>query len=117
MNSIQRLGNNHRLSEAVIANGFVFLAGMVPESLDADVNTQTEEVLAQIDQWLAKCGSDKSHLLEATIFLTDMADYDEMNRAWDKWVDPNNSPARACVQALIAKPEWKVEIKVSALQK
>ena len=98
MSTIQRFGSNQRLSEAVVAKGFVFLSGMVPESLDASVKTQTEEVLAQIDQWLEQCGSDKSHLLEATIFLTDMA-------------------ARACVQALIAKPEWKVEIKVSALQK
>lgn len=117
MSTIQRFGSNQRLSEAVVAKGFVFLSGMVPESLDASVKTQTEEVLAQIDQWLEQCGSDKSHLLEATIFLTDMADYDEMNAAWDAWVDSNNAPARACVQALIAKPEWKVEIKVSALQK
>lgn len=117
MNPIQRFGSNQRLSEAVVANGFVFLAGMVPEITDSDITTQTADVLRQIDFWLEKCGSDKSHILEATIFLPNMADYDGMNIAWDNWVDKNNPPARACVQAAIAKAEWKVEIKISALQK
>lgn len=115
MTQIQRFGSNHRLSEAVVANGFVFLAGMVPE-VDGDITTQTADVLRQIDHWLAQCGSDKSRILEATIFLPDLADYDGMNAAWDAWVDTANPPARACVEAKLAKPEWKVEIKISALQ-
>lgn len=117
MAEIQRLGSNHRLSEAVVANGFVFLAGMVPEDTSGDITAQTFDVLKQIDDWLAKCGSDKSHILKATIFLPDLADYDGMNQAWDAWVDAQNTPARACVEAKLAKAEWKVEIKVSALQK
>lgn len=117
MSKITRLGSNARLSEAVVANGFVFLAGMVPENGHADITAQTADVLRQIDDWLAQCGSDKSHILEATIFLPDLADYDGMNAAWDAWVDPENTPARACVEAKLAKTEWKVEIKVSAVQK
>ncbi|KAE9529024.1 RidA family protein [Testudinibacter aquarius] len=114
--AIQYFGQTPRFSEATVANGFVFLAGMVPENSAADIYQQTRDVLTQIDSWLAKCGSDKNHLLEATIFLRDMADYDGMNRAWDEWVNPQHSPARACVEAKLAKADWKVEIKVSALQ-
>ncbi|MDK4679960.1 RidA family protein [Kingella negevensis] len=117
MSKIQRFGCYERLSEAVMANGFVFLSGMVPEDTSGNITVQTADVLKQIDHWLAQCGSDKSHILEATIFLTDMADYDGMNAAWDSWVDTKNSPARACVEAKLAKSEWKVEIKVSAVQK
>lgn len=116
MSNIQRFGQTPRLSEAVVANGLVFLSGMVPEVQSDDITTQTADVLKQIDHWLAQCGSDKSHLLEATIFLANMADYDGMNQAWDSWVDPQNPPARACIQAPLAKPEWKVEIKISAYQ-
>ena len=114
--TIQYFGQTPRFSEATVANGFVFLAGMVPEKIDADITEQTRDVLAQIDAWLAKCGSDKNHLLEATIYLTDMADYNGMNLAWDEWINPQHSPARACVEAKLANAEWKVEIKVSALK-
>lgn len=114
--SIKRYGSNARLSEAVAANGLVFLAGIVPENTDAGITEQTADVLRQIDYWLKEAGSDKSHILEATIYLPDLADYDGMNAAWDAWVDPANTPARACVEAKLAKPEWKVEIKLSAVQ-
>ena len=111
--AIKRLGSGARLSEAVVANSFVFLSGMVPET-DGDITAQTADVLRQIDAWLAQCGSDKAHIVEATIFLADMADYAGMNAAWDAWVDAAHSPARACVEAKLAKEEWLVEIKVSA---
>ena len=114
--TIKRLGCYDRLSEAVCANGLVFLSGMVPE-VSGSVFAQTADVLRQIDDWLTQCHSDKSRILEATIYLSSMADYDEMNSAWDTWVDTQNAPARACVEAKLAKPEWKVEIKISALQK
>ena len=117
MSNIQRLGSGERLSEAVVANGFVFLSGMVPEVASDNVTVQTADVLCQIDSWLAQAGSDKAHILEATIFLADMDDYAGMNAAWDAWVDKQNTPARACVEAKLAKPEWRVEIKVSALVK
>ena len=114
--SIQYHGQGARLSEATVANGFVFLAGMVPERTDVGITEQTRDVLAQIDKWLAECGSDKKHVLEATIFLPDLRDFDAMNAAWDEWVVPGHTPARACVQAKLANPSWGVEIKISALQ-
>lgn len=114
--TIKRLGCGARLSEAVVANGFVFLSGMVPE-IGGDITAQTADVLRQIDAWLARCGSDKAHIVEATIFLANMADYAGMNAAWDAWVDAANSPARACVEAKLANGEWLVEIKVSAVVK
>ena len=112
--AIKRLGCGARLSEAVVANGFVFLSGMVPE-MNGDITAQTADVLRQIDDWLAQCGSDKAHIVEATIFLANMADYAGMNAAWDAWVDAANPPARACVEAKLANGEWLVEIKVSAV--
>ena len=114
--TIRYFGQTARLSEATVANGFVFLAGMVPENTSVDVTEQTRDVLRQIDYWLAQCGSDKNHILEATIFLPNLADYAAMNVAWDEWVNPQRSPARACVQAQLANPAWAVEIKVSAIQ-
>ena len=115
--SVEYFGQHARLSEATVANGFVFLSGMVPENTEqADAKTQTADVLAQIDSWLQQCGSNKKPIVEATIYLNDMADYDVMNEACGEWVDPQHSPARACIEAKLAKPEWKVEIKVSAVQ-
>ncbi|QMT39766.1 RidA family protein [Neisseria shayeganii] len=115
--TVQHYQPTPRLSDAVVANGFVFLAGQVPTNPEADVTAQTENVLAQIDRILADCGSDKAHICEAVIYLPDLADYDGMNRAWDAWVTPGKTPARACVQAKLANPDWKVEIKLTAVQK
>ena len=81
---------------------------------DAGVYEQTREVLAAIDGHLAAAGSDKTKLLSATIWLPDIATFDEMNRAWDEWVDPSNLPARATVEARLAAPEFKVEIAAIA---
>ena len=113
--SIQRHITNQRLSEAVVANGFIFLAGQVPTIDTPDAEAQTVDVLKQIDALLAELGSDKSKILEATIYLTDLANYDALNRAWDAWVPAGHAPARACVQADIANPNWLVEIKLTAL--
>ena len=114
--SITRILPSQRYSEAVIVNGLIFCAGMVPECASADARTQTEDVLAQIDALLSQCGSDKTKLVDATIYLADMADYAAMNQAWDNWVAPGQAPARATVEAKLADPHWKVEIKiVSAL--
>ncbi|HHX2530967.1 RidA family protein [Neisseria sp. P0001.S005] len=113
---IRYLDASKRYSEAVVANGLVFLSGMVPENPEADAKAQTENVLTQIDSWLAQCQSDKAHILEATIYLPDMSDYAAMNEAWDAWTAPERAPARACVEAKLASPDWKVEIKITALQ-
>lgn len=114
--TIQRILPASRYSEAVIVKGLIYCAGMVPETKSQDATLQTEDVLAQIDALLAQCGSDKSKLVDATIFLADMADYAAMNLAWDNWVVPGHAPARATVEAKLADPYWKVEIKIIAAQ-
>ena len=115
--SIQYIGQSARFSEATIANGFIFLSGMVPENATTNnIIEQTRDVLNQIDYWLSQCGSNKNHILEATIFLRNLDDYAAMNSIWDEWINPNHSPARACIQAQLANPDWLIEIKVSALQ-
>lgn len=106
-----------RYSDAAIFNGMVFISGQVPEDGNADIGAQTQSVLDQIDALLERCGSNKAHILEATVYLADMqADYDGMNAVWDAWTAQDRAPPRACVQAALAKPEWKVEIKLTATQ-
>lgn len=103
-----------RLAEASVVNGLIFLAGQVPENPEADAKAQTENVLAQIDALLSELGSDKSRVVDATIFLASLDDYDAMNAAWDAWVVPGQVPARATVEARLANPAWRVEIKLVA---
>ncbi|MEX1057005.1 MAG: RidA family protein [Natronospirillum sp.] len=112
--SIQHFDSNARMSQMVVHNQTVYLAGQVPTDATAPMQGQTEQVLANIDNLLAKAGTDKSHLLSATIWVTDLAEFNQMNAAWDAWVVPGRPPVRACVQASLAKPEWKVEIMVIA---
>ncbi|MGP9803025.1 RidA family protein [Rheinheimera sp. NSM] len=114
--TIQRILPASRYSEAVIVNGLIFCAGMVPDTASSNATSQTEDVLAQIDALLAQCGSDKSKLVDATIYLANMADYAAMNLAWDNWVVPGHAPARATVEAKLADPKWKIEIKIIAAQ-
>jgi enamine deaminase RidA (YjgF/YER057c/UK114 family) len=111
---IQRFDVGPRLSEMVVHQGTVYLAGQVPDTEDADITTQTREVLASIDALLARAGSDKSKILRAEIFLADLADFPGMNAVWDAWVPEGHAPARATVQAKLARPGWRVEIVVTA---
>mgnify|MGYP001056018543 CR=1 FL=1 len=111
---IQRIDAGDRMSEAVIHNGVAYLAGQVPLTPGADIGTQTREVLAEIDALLARCGTDKTRILRAQVYLADMADFEGMNRAWDAWVVPGMAPARATVESRLADPGWKVEIVVTA---
>jgi len=112
---IQRLDVGARLSELAVHNGVAYLAGQVPEDLDADIQGQTAQVLAMVDRMLARVGSDKSRILRAEIFLADLAaDFDGMNQAWDAWVAPGHAPPRATVQAALANRGWKIEIVVTA---
>lgn len=115
--TIKHYQSGARLSEATLSHGLIFLSGQVPTNEDADITAQTENVLAQIDAILANCGSKKSRICEAVIYLADMTDFEGMNRAWDAWVRPGKTPARACVQAILANPKWKVEIKITATEK
>ena len=112
--TVQRHNVGKRLSEVVVHNGVAYLAGEVPDDGSKDITGQTEEVLAKIDKLLAKVGSDKSKLLSAQIFLPDMKDFAGMNVAWEKWVIPGQTPARATVEAKLANPAYKVEIMCTA---
>lgn len=112
---IQRIDAGDRMSEASIHGGVAYLAGQIPLTPGADIETQTREVLSEIDELLAKCGSDKTRILRAQVYLADIADFDGMNRAWDAWVVPGNAPARATVESRLANPAWKVEIVVTAV--
>ena len=108
--TIQRHNVGKRLSEIVVHGNTIYLAGEVPDDTAKDITGQTEEVLAKIDKLLAKVGSDKSKLLSAQIFLPNMADFAGMNAAWEAWVIPGQTPARATIEAKLANPAYKVEI-------
>lgn len=111
--TIERLDPEHRMSEAVIHNDTIYYTS-VPENLDADAEAQTANALAVIDRILARAGSDKSRILDVTIFLVNKEDFAAMNRAWDAWVSPGNAPVRCTVQANLMHPQYRVEIKVIA---
>ena len=111
--TITRIDPEHRMSEAVIHDQTIYYTS-VPEDLEGDALAQTADALAVIDKILTRVGSDKSKILDATIFLTDKADFDAMNQAWDAWVSPGNAPVRCTVLAGLMHPKYKVEIKVIA---
>ena len=111
--SIQRLETGPRMSQAVIHGNTVYLAGQVGAP-GQSVTAQTTAILASIDRLLGEAGSDKSKLLQATIWLDSMDDFAEMNAVWDAWVDPENPPARAAGESRLARPDVKVEIIVVA---
>ena len=111
---IQRHDVGPRMSELAVHNGVAYLAGQVPEDTTQHIAGQTRQVLAEIDALLAKAGTDKTRILRAEIFLADIADFPGMNQAWDAWVVAGHTPPRATVQASLARPEWKVEIVVTA---
>jgi enamine deaminase RidA (YjgF/YER057c/UK114 family) len=108
--SIQRLKVGPRMSQATIHGDTVYLAGQVADDTDADVAGQTRQILAKIDALLAEAGSSKDRLLQATVWLADVGDYDAINQVWDAWVQPGAPPARACVGAPLAGPEYRIEI-------
>ena len=110
--SIERLDKGRRMSEAVIHGNTVYLAGQVAEG--PDVASQTKAVLASIDSLLARAGTDKSRILTATIWLSDIANFAAMNAVWDAWVDQENPPARATSEGKLAAPQFLVEIIVVA---
>ena len=113
MADIKRIECGTRMSEAVIHNGVVYLAGQVGNPGDS-VTDQTREVLAQVDRLLAEAGTDKTRILKAQIWMADIADFAEMNAIWDAWVPQGNCPARATGEAKLATPDYKVEVIVTA---
>ena len=114
MAEIKRLHAAARYSEGSIHAGTVFLAGQVAVGGGTTIEAQAAEVLASIDKLLHEAGTSKSRILMAQIYLADMADYAGLNSVWDRWVDKSSTPSRATVEAKLAKPEWKVEIVVTA---
>jgi len=114
MNEVTRLETNTRMSQAVVHNQVVYLAGQVSHATDVTIKEQTENALAEIDRLLTAAGTDKSRLLSATVYLRSMADFGEMNQVWDAWVLPGTAPARACVEAKMADPGYLVEIMAIA---
>lgn len=110
---ITRFETGPRMSQAVVHNGTVYLAGQVGNAGD-DVATQTSQALASVDRLLAQAGTDKTRILNATIWLADMADFPKMNAVWDKWAPQGNTPARATGEAKLATPEYLVEVIVIA---
>jgi enamine deaminase RidA (YjgF/YER057c/UK114 family) len=108
--TIARHNSGPRMSQVVVHGDTVYLAGQVAADAAAGVKGQTEQVLKKIDTLLASVGSSKSKLLSATVFLANMGAYDEMNAAWDAWIDPANTPGRATVEARLASPRYLVEI-------
>src|SRR5947207_943048 len=112
--TVQRHDSSGILSLAVEHGDTVYLAGVVAKKLEADVKGQTKEILDEIDRLLAKCGTSKSKVLSATIWVTDIRNRAPMNEVWSAWVDAKNLPARACVEARLADPKALVEIMVIA---
>lgn len=100
------------MSQVAIHGDTIYLAGQIGEGPDMD--SQTRSMLSEVDRLLASAGSSKSRILSAQIWVADMADVDAMNKVWDAWIDPENPPARACVESKLVLPEFLVEIMVVA---
>lgn len=112
--AIKRIEVGTRMSKAVIHGDTVYLAGIVADDPTKDMTNQTQQILAEIDRLLGLAGSDKTKILKANIWITDMKEFAAMNSAWDAWVPQGNTPARATVEAKLASPAYKVEIMVTA---
>ncbi len=111
---MQRFDVGARMSEMAVYNGVAYLAGQVAADVSLDVAGQTRQVLGEIDALLARAGSDKSKILMAQIFLSDINAFAEMNAVWDAWVPARHTPPRATVEGKLAKPGYLVEIVVTA---
>ncbi|EJM34459.1 putative translation initiation inhibitor, yjgF family [Pseudomonas sp. GM33] len=117
MSTIQRIQTGPRMSKIVIHSGVVYLSGQTAsggEFASGNITEQTQAVLAKIDNLLAEAGSDKTRILSTTIYLKTMEDFATMNVAWESWINPEHTPARATVQALMASPDLRVEMSVVA---
>jgi len=112
---IKRLQTSTRMSQVVIAHGWVYLAGQIPDVVDASITEQTTNILSRIDTLLATAGIDKQRLVSANIWLTDPKHFAEFNAVWDAWLPEGHAPTRACVQSQLMKPGCDVEVAVTAL--
>jgi enamine deaminase RidA (YjgF/YER057c/UK114 family) len=112
--SITRHHTNQRMSQIVVHNDTVYLAGQVANDASADITVQTQQVLQKVDALLAEAGSDKSKILSAQIWIASMGHFAQMNEVWDAWVPSGHAPARACIEARLASPDLLVEIGIVA---
>lgn len=115
--SIERQHTQARMSRIVKHQGTVYLCGQVAADASKDITEQTQTMLDKVDALLLEAGSDREHMLSATIYVKTMADFAAMNAVWDAWVPAGHAPARACVEAAMARPELLVEISVVAAVK
>tara|TARA_R110002012_G_scaffold156852_1_gene317894 strand:- start:4996 stop:5367 length:372 start_codon:yes stop_codon:yes gene_type:complete len=115
--TIERKETKQRMSRVVIHQGTVYLCGQVAADANKGIEEQTQTMLDKVDALLLSADSDREHMLSATIYIKDMAHFAAMNAVWDAWVPEGYAPARACVQAAMARPELLVEISVVAAQK
>lgn len=115
--SIERIEVGQRMSRIVKHNGTVYLCGQVAADASADIAEQTRTTLEKVEKLLEQAGSDKEHILSVTVYVRDMKDFAAMNEVWDAWVPEGFAPARACVEARMARPELLVEMTVVAAEK
>lgn len=115
MSEIKRIEAGTRMSEAVIHGDKIYTSGVVADkAMGQSVTEQTQDILQQIDALLASAGSDKTRIIKANIWLSDIKTFDQMNKAWDAWVVPGKTPARATVETKLADPGYAVEIMIEA---
>ena len=112
--TITRHQTNSRMSKIVIHNETIYLSGQVTKDRDADIATQTQQVLDKIEALLIEAGSNKNKILSAQIWLSNIANFGAMNVVWDQWIDEGNQPARATIEARLASPELLVEVGIIA---
>jgi enamine deaminase RidA (YjgF/YER057c/UK114 family) len=112
---IKRLKPGPRMSQTVIAGGTIYVAGQVADCPDEGIAAQTKSVLAKIEALLAEAGASRSDLVQVSVFLPHITDFDAMNAVYDAWIDPANPPARACTEARLADPRLRVEMTAVAV--
>lgn len=117
MGKIDRMETTERMSKIVIHNDTVYLGGQVADNGDAAIGPQTENMLAKVDVLLDQAGSNREQILSATVYVRDMKDFAGMNAVWDRWVPKGHAPARACVEARLARPDLLVEVSIIAARK
>lgn len=113
---IQKLNRNEVMSGVTIFNQVVYLSGQVPTNTELDVEGQTLEVLAKVDELLALANTDKSRILLASLFVKNLEDFPAINQIWIDWIKGHEAPSRATIQADLVNPKWLIEIAVTAAQ-
>jgi enamine deaminase RidA (YjgF/YER057c/UK114 family) len=108
--SIKRHHPGASLSRLVECGNLVFVAGTTADNKSANCKAQTEEVLRKIDRLMDEAGTNKSRILWCNVWVSDIREKEQMDAAWQAWVDPDNKPARATVESRLATPDTRVEI-------